>query len=117
MSVVARTGWVAAAIVAAYFLAVLTYGSADWLARAPHIWDDGFAGPIRTILVILMLSVMIFFAVQTDDKAVRAMWVFAALALVTYAGLKATGLADPDVPQDWLARHLLEPLRHMAGLG
>jgi hypothetical protein len=117
MSVVARFGWVVAAIVAAYFLAVLTYGFAAWVALAPHLWDDGLAGPIRTILVIMALAVMIFCAVQSDDKGVRGLWVFAAVALVSYSALKATGLADPDVPQYWLAHHVLAPLRHMAGLG
>jgi len=117
MSVVARFAGVVAAVVAAYFLAVVTYGFAEWVAFGPHLWDGGLAGPIRTILVIMTLGVMIFCAVQSEEKGFRALWVCAAIALVSYSALKVSGIADPDVPQYWLAHHVLEPLRHIAGLG
>ena len=117
MSVVARFGWVVAAIVAAYFLAALTYGLAVWLAYSFRLWDGSLSGPIQTVLIVLALAVMIFCAVQSEDKGIRGLWVCAAIALVEYSGLKVTGIADPDFPQDWLAQHVLAPLRHMAGLG
>jgi hypothetical protein len=117
MSVAARGGWVVAAIFAAYLIAILTYGSADGLARASHgLWDDGFIVPIRTILVVMTLALMIFFAVQSEDRTIRGIWVFSAVALVAYSAMKTTGLGDPDFPQTWLVHHLLDPLRSMARL-
>lgn len=117
MSLPARLGWALGAVVVAYCIAVLTYGSADWLARASNgIWDPGFIGPFRTIIVVLVLAIMIFFAVQCEDRAIRGTWACAAFILLTYSGLKLTGLADPDAPTYWVAHYVLVPLRSMAGL-
>jgi hypothetical protein len=117
MKALSQVGMSGLTVFVAYLAAIAIYAGMDWLVRLPSgsLWGDVSVLTMRTILLLLVLSVLMLPVVRGEgDPTIRNVCAITALAVLVYTVLKTTGLGDPDIPQVWLVHHALEPLRRMS---
>jgi hypothetical protein len=119
MGWIVRLAGYAALIAFAYGVAIVGYAGVHWFAALPSgpLWDESWRAPARFLILILITGAMLLPALRSEgDGTLRTASVLFAGSLAVYSVFKIGGFANPDVPEMWVFQHLVDPLRHFAGV-